>query len=428
MHYWTREPRNLNSYYLATAAPAPARPSCSADFDCDVCIIGGGMTGVSAALHLARAGFQVVVLEARDIGWGASGRNGGWITPYMNYDLRVLRTLDHATAKAYCSLATSALDRFYSLLEADRIECDLKRGSLQTARSPQEFARTRANAVTLANEFGMTHLQVVEPSVMAAWLGTDRYCGGIFDSRIALVHPLKLVRGVAAAAEQAGAMLFERTEVRDVQGGQTVDVRVATGHRIRAKHVLYACNAYRRLASSLDARLIPVYTAMGATDVLPEALARSMFPRDVAVLDDAAITYYRLSSDRRLLFGVGAPFVSRDCIRAGRQMRDSVAETFPQLRDVGIEYAWGGWLAFNPFGDTADIGQLAPNIYYAQAIPMLWATFHGQLLADHLRGTSTDYRALADIAIPSLPGGRHVAVSLQRGAELLAWGKTALGY
>lgn len=412
------EPRHDHGWYPASATSLPVLPRLEQDLECDVCIVGGGVTGVSAALYLAEAGLKVVVLEAQRIGWAASGRNGGFMTPYADLDpvpLEKALGVDHA--RHYWALANRALDNLHGTVQRLDIDCELKSGALTAANTMAHFSRMHTNFDCFRRRYNLQEASLLSAVEVRDYLGTDTYAGGLLYKRLPALHPLKLVRGLARAAMAAGAHLYENTSVRGYEDcADGVQVRTEGTATVRSKHLLLATNAYLGdLQPDLAKRFIALYSNMIATAPLPEKLAREVIKRDVAVLETQKVMrYYRLSADNRLLFGGGGVMTGRDARVVRPLLERMLGELFPQLRGVEVEHAWGGWFGMTLFGDTPDIGRLSARVHYAQAIPVVWAVLHGQLLAQALCGDSREYDVLASIEIPSGPGGRRLSLAIHQ--------------
>lgn len=424
------EPRDANCWYAASSPQPALLPSLSDDLECDVCIVGGGVTGVSAALHLAERGMRVVLLEAREIGWASSGRNGGMMTAYADIDPAVLdKALGREHADRYWQLADRAQENLHQVIDRYRIDCELKSGALTAANTQGQFERLAANLPAFSARHPLRGAEMLGRAQMRECVGTDIYAGGLLMPRLPSLHPLKLTRGLATAAQEAGARLFEHSQVtgysEDAEG-----VRVDCANRqVRAKHLLLASNAYLGdLVPQLSRRFVALYSSMVATAPLPEDLARSIFKRDLAVMEtQQEMRYYRLSEDNRLLFGGGGVMSGRDGKVVKPLLSKMLRELFPQLRDISVEHAWGGWFGMTLFGDTPDIGRLSPQVHYAQAIPVVWAVLHGRLLAESLSGNSSAYDTLASIDIPAGPGGQRLSLLLHRFGNLVGGIRSKLG-
>lgn len=424
------EPRDANCWYAASSPQPALLPPLSDDLDCDVCIVGGGVTGVSAALHLAERGMRVVLLEAREIGWASSGRNGGMMTAYADIDPAVLdKALGREHADRYWQLADRAQENLHQVIDRYRIDCELKSGALTAANTQGQFERLAANLPAFSARHPLRGAEMLGRAQMRECVGTDIYAGGLLMPRLPSLHPLKLTRGLATAAQKAGARLFEHSQVTGYSE-DTEGVRVDCANRqVRAKHLLLASNAYLGdLVPQLSRRFVALYSSMVATAPLPDDLARSIFKRDLAVMEtQQEMRYYRLSEDNRLLFGGGGVMSGRDGKVVKPLLSKMLRELFPQLRDISVEHAWGGWFGMTLFGDTPDIGRLSPQVHYAQAIPVVWAVLHGRLLAESLSGNSSAYDTLASIDIPAGPGGQRLSLLLHRFGNLVGGIRSKLG-
>lgn len=417
------EPKGANCWYAASSNADLALPALNENLECDLCIVGGGITGISAALHLAEIGLRVVLLEAREIGWAATGRNGGMMTAYADVDPAPLeKALGTDHARRYWTLADRAQENMYEVIARYGIDCEVKSGALTAANTSAHFVRLSENLKQFQNKYPLRGAQLLSAAEMRDSVGTDIYAGGLLMPRLPALNPLKLVRGLATAAHQAGARLYEHSQVssyEEIDGD--VWVTTSSGHKVRANRLLLASNAYLgKLVPQLSKRFVALYSSMIATAPLPEEIAKAIFKRDLAVLEtQQEMRYYRLSGDNRMIFGGGGVMSGRDAHIVRPLLSRMLRDLFPQLVDVPVEHVWGGWFGMTMFGDAPDAGRLTPHIHYAQAIPVVWATLHGRLLAESLSGNSTDYETLASIDIPPGPGGQNLSLWLHRLGNLV---------
>jgi gamma-glutamylputrescine oxidase len=416
------EPKGANCWYAASSQ-APQRPTLDRTLECDVVIVGGGVTGVSAALHLAESGQRVVLLEAQQIGWAATGRNGGMMTAYADIDPAPLQdALGAEHAKRYWDLADRAQENLHEVVARYGIDCELKSGALTAANTPAHQRRIEANLKEFSRLYPLRDAEVLNAQQMQDCIGTDIYAGGLLLPRLPALHPLKLVRGLALAAETAGAQLFEHSEVSGYQEtNEAVLVTCSNGHQVRGKRLLLATNAYLGgLEPQLAKRFVALYSSMIATAPLPDEIAQAIFKRDLAVLEtQQEMRYYRLSGDQRMVFGGGGVMSGRDAKVVKPLLSKMLRELFPQLANVPVEHVWGGWFGMTLFGDAPDVGRISPRVHYAQAIPVVWALLHGRLLAESLAGDSSAYETLASIDIPPGPGGQQLSLWLHRAGNLI---------
>ncbi len=402
---------HIGSYYAATANPTPPRATLQGDLDADVCVVGGGIAGCSTALHLAERGYRVVLLEGRRIGWGASGRSGGQVIfGYSASQDKLVAQLGRDYAKKLFDLSVEAIDLLSSLIERHAIQCDLHWGHVHAAIKPRQVEELRAFQEELALEYGYTSPHWLDRDAMHSLIATERYLSGLRDDRSGHLHPLNYTLGIAAAAERAGARLFESTQVVGIDEGATVRVRTEGGASVRAKHVALCCNAYvdARLSSHLRSRIMPVGTYIVATEPLGRERIEAVIRDNVAVADiNFVLDYFRRSADHRLLFGGRVSYSGRDALGTARATRLRMLKVFPQLADVKVEYAWGGYVDIT-MSRAPDFGRLAPNIYYLQGFSghgIALTGLAGKLVAETIAGQSERFDLFTKLEHRTFPGG-----------------------
>ncbi len=398
------------SYYAATANPWSPRPPLAGNVRADVCIIGGGYTGLSAALHLRKAGFDVVLLEAERVGYGASGRNGGQLYGGMRRDVDWLETsLGVATAKQLWRIGDEARALVKALIDEFKIDCDLTPGIAIAAHRARYVPEYHELVDKLENDYGVTGLQKLDADQITALLGTREYFGGYIDWQAAHLHPLNLALGIAAAADKAGARIFEGTRANAFTQGQRVRITTAGGS-VDAAHVLIATNGYLgNLAPKLASRIMPINNFIVATAPMSADRVSELNPRRVAAGDSRfVINYFRISADGRMLFGGGENYRRGFPADIAGFVRPYLLKIYPQLSDLAIDYAWGGALAIT-MNRMPHFGRLGSNIYFAhgysgQGVAM--AHLAGKFVADAIRGQSEQFDVLSRIPPPRFPGGR----------------------
>jgi gamma-glutamylputrescine oxidase len=400
---------HADSYYAATANPHPEYPALEGNARCDVAVIGAGYTGLSAALNLAERGYDVIVLEANRVGWGASGRNGGLLGSGQRKDVRDLeRRFGRDTARRLWQLAEEAKRIVKSRIARHRIACDLKPGQLAVAAKSAHAADLEASVEHLARHYDYAHVRYVPRAELREMLGTAIYHGGALDADAAHLHPLNYALGLAAAAAAAGVRIFTNTRVLRFSDGPPARIVTAAG-AVEADFVVLACNGYLdALEPRIAAWMMPINNFVLATAPLGEARARSLIRDDVGVHDTLfVINYFRLSADRRLLFGGGETYTRRFPPDLKRFLRRYMLRVFPQLEDVGIDYAWGGRVAIT-MTRVPHFGRLGPNVFFAHGysghgIPI--ASLAGALIAEAMAGTAERFDVFAHLELPSFPGG-----------------------
>jgi gamma-glutamylputrescine oxidase len=398
-----------DSYYVATANAMPEHPTLRGSVDTDVCVIGGGFTGASAALHLAERNFDVVLLEATQVGAGASGRSGGQLHSGQRQDVLALEQMcGLERARLLWQLAEEAKATVKQPIERHDIACDLKPGTLTAAHKLVAAARLERAAERLAEHYDYPHARYVGQTEMAQLLGTERYVGGLLDGGAYHLHPLNYVLGLADAAVAAGARLFEHS--RAVRIDATRPPIVTTEHgRVEARYVVLAMNGYlARLVPRLAGWIMPINSFMLATAALDEAAARALIRDDVAVADTKFVPdYYRLTPDHRLLFGGGETYGPQYPADIKQFVRGYMLRVFPQLTDVPIEYGWGGTIAITRTR-LPHFARLAPEVFVAHGYSgqgIALATLAGKLIAEAVAGTAERFDVMAGLPLQPFPGG-----------------------
>ena len=398
-----------DSYYAATANGAGPWPKLQGATRADVCVIGGGFTGTSAALHLAERGYKVVLLEAKKIGWGASGRNGGQIYGSQRKDQEELEAkVGKAHARQLWDLGVESGELVKDLVAKHKIPCDLKPGVLIACHKPDYVDWFRSYADKMAVEYDYPHYEVLDKAALEARLGSRNYHGGVLNQKYGHFHPLNFVLGLAKAASDAGAEIFEDSTVLSYDRSQPTTVKTASGE-VRADHVVLACNGYiERLESRVIGKIMPINNFILTTEPLGEDVARSLIRDDTGVSDTKfVVNYFRLTADRRLLFGGGENYRRGFPPDLKQFVRKYMLRVFPQMADARIDYAWGGTLAVT-MSRIPHFGRLDPNVFFAQGYSgqgVAGATFGGKLIAEAVAGTAERFDIMASLKIHPFPGG-----------------------
>ncbi|MFV1594512.1 FAD-binding oxidoreductase [Phaeobacter sp. JH20_36] len=397
-----------DSWYAATATPLAPFAPLTGDARADVCVVGGGYTGLSAALHLAEAGRSVILLEANRVGFGASGRNGGQLGSGQRMEQDGLENLlGAADAEKLWQLAEDAKDLVKSLITRHDIDCHLKPGIAHACFSKGEVDHEHRYVEHLQNRYGYQEITALDHDGLQAICPSPAYVGGSLDMGAAHLHPLKYALGLARAAAAAGVRICEGSEVLNIDEGKQIRLRTAAGEVV-ADQLVLACNGYlgglnRRVA----ARVMPINNFIAATAPLGAETAR-VLARDVAVADSKfVVNYFRLSHDGRLLFGGGESYGYRFPSDIAATVRKPMVQIFPHLRDVKIDYAWGGTLAIT-MKRMPYLVRLAPNVLSASGYSghgVGTATHAGQLMAQAIAGESDGFDAMARVPAPAFPGG-----------------------
>ena len=402
------------SYYAATATPLDAFPAAKGAITCDVCVVGGGYSGLSAALHLAQAGYDVVLLDAQRVGFGASGRNGGQVGVGQRIGQDDLEDIvDLPTARALWELSLDSVDLVKDLIEDNDIECGWADGIIEADHRAKFVPHSHAYAEKLRTEYGYDKIKAIGKDEMRSLVGSRAYYGGTLDMGGGHLHPLRYALGLARAARDAGVRIFEQSKVTQVTENANIITQDAD---IDAKFVVLGCNGYLgALNTNVAQRVMPINNFIAATQPLSDSQARDLIRDNHAVADSKfVINYFRLSEDNRMLFGGGESYGYKFPKDIAATVRKPMLEIFPQLKDTRIDYAWGGTLGItmNRMPHFARISDqvLSVSGYSGHGVAM--ATLGGKLAADAIMGQAEKFDTFAKVPSPRFPGGRRLRTPL----------------
>lgn len=403
---------HVNSWYAATVNRRTDYPMLSGEARCDVAVVGAGYTGISTALFLAERGYDVIVLEARKVGWGASGRNGGQLLDgFVDLD-KIEKRLGIGAAHTAWRMGLECREIVLERIEKYAIDCDLRFGYLDLALNRRDLEYFRAE-IERKTRLNYPHrLELVPQDALHDYIGSKRYVGGLVNRANGHLHPLNLCIGEALAAERQGARIFERSPVTRVRHGAEPVVETAHG-RVRAGKVVLAGNAYLgRTEPKLFGKVIPAGSYVIATEPLGAERARELLPQDMAACDQkVGLDYFRLTSDHRLLFGGLCNYSGRDPKDITGTLRPNMLKVFPQLKDTRVEYEWGGYIAIS-INRIPQFGRIGENTYYAQGYSghgLAPSHMAGKVLADAIGGDFERFDVFARIGHVKLPGGKWFA-------------------
>ncbi|MFN0184236.1 MAG: NAD(P)/FAD-dependent oxidoreductase [Aquabacterium sp.] len=409
-----------DSFYAATVNAPPAGAALQGDVEADVAVVGGGLAGLSAALDLAQAGRRVVLLEAQRIGFGASGRNGGQAIHGLACDQAVIEhDLGLSAARRIWDMSIEALDLLRQRIRDHAIDCDWQDGYLAVAIGPRKAAALLAATDDLEARYGFAQKRIAKAD-LSGWIASPRYDAAVHDPRSGHLHPLKYTLGLARAARAAGVTIHEHSAVLRVAQGPTPVLHTATG-TVRAGQVLLAGNVYLDgVAPGIEARIMPVGTYIVASQPLAPQRAAALIPCGAAVCDtNFVLDYFRLAPDarhgdaQRLLYGGRVSYSARTPRHLVASMAGRMHRTFPQLAEVGVDHAWGGFVDIT-MSRAPDFGRLpasghAANVYYLQGFSghgVALTGLAGRLVAQAMRGDAERFDLFARLRHRAFPGGR----------------------
>lgn len=410
-HIPVHSEQHAPSYYAATATRQTDYPTLSGSVQVDVCIVGGGFTGLNSAIELAERGYKVAVVEARKMGWGASGRNGGQLIRGVGHGVEQFeKHIGSEGVLAMKHMGLEAVEIVRQRVAKYQIDCDLTWGYCDLANKRRHIEGFFEDLQEL-QALGYRHeLRLLDKTQMHEVVGSENYLGGMIDMGSGHLHPLNLALGEAAAADSLGVQLFERSPVTRIDYGPQVRVHTAQGH-IQAEQLILGCNAYmNQLNPKLGGQVLPAGSYIIATEPLSEEQAQRLIPQNMALCDQrVALDYYRLSADRRLLFGGACNYSGRDPKDIVAFMRPKMLKVFPELANTRIDFAWGGMIGIGA-NRLPQIGRLPeqPNVYFAQAYSghgVNATHLAGRLLAEAIHGQSNGFDLFAKVPHMTFPGG-----------------------
>lgn len=402
-----------DSYYEASVSRPPSLPPLDQVVTADVCVIGGGYAGVSSALELALRGYSVVLLEAQRIGWGASGRNGGQAIVGFGEDGEeaIEGQFSREDARRAWDISVEGLQLLQERMERFRIDCDFTSGYLSVAVRPGKARLLRKYIEHLNDLYGYP-MQWVGPDDIGRWIQSDRFYAGAYDSNSGHLHPLKYCLGLSTAARQQGVRVYENSPVYVVERGSKPIVRTGQGE-VRCDFVVLAGNVYMgeygdEIAPELKSRIVPVGTYMIATEPMEKARADAlMFHRPAVSDNNFVLDYFRLSADHRLLFGAGDNYSGIAPRNLVSRIRSRMLAVFPQLEDLAITHAWGGFVDMT-LNMAPNFGRLGGNIYYLQGFSghgLVFSGMAGKLVAETIAGQAERFDLFSRIKHYPFPGG-----------------------
>ncbi|AXK39240.1 NAD(P)/FAD-dependent oxidoreductase [Crenobacter cavernae] len=400
---------HVDSWYAASAGPFKERASLTESLAADVCVVGAGYTGLSAALELAERGYRVVVLEGARVGWGASGRNGGQVLSDLACGMDLVRDeLGQEAAREVWNMTREAVDLVGQRCAKHKIDAELVWGYFHAALKDRQLREQAAWQEDAARHYGYDRFELIGKNRLPEMVNSERYVGGLYEPDAGHIHPLKYALGLARAAEAAGVRIFENSAVTEIVPGATVRVKVGQ-LEVRAESVVLAGNTYLgKLVPELDKKIMPVGTYIIATEPLGEGRARSLIPKNLAVCDaNFVLDYFRFTRDTRMLFGGRVSYTGMTPVGLRETMRRSMLKVFPSLENVKIEYDWGGFVDIT-MSRAPHFGRVKPNVFFAQGFSghgVALTGLAGRLMAEAINGEAERFDLFARLSHHSFPGG-----------------------
>ncbi len=398
--------QHTGSYYAASVNDVTDFSPLRGEQSADVCVIGAGFTGVATALNLTERGYNVHVVEANRVGWGASGRNGGQIISGIAGEENIAKHFGKDVEELFGELRWAGHNIIRERVDKYGIQCDLKFGYLDVALKQRHLRDIEADRARLEKANFPYEYRVLSREETRETIGTDTYIGSFLNMGNGHLHPLKMCVGEARAAESLGATIYEQSPVIDIEHGSRPRVVTKDG-AVTADSVILAGNAYHMLDPKLRGIMFPVRSFIIATEVLSEKTINRINPMDLAVCDpNFVLKYFRLSADKRLLFGGRINYFGEDPEFIKRKLRKKLATIYPELANVRIDYAWGGTIGV-PVTRVPLLGKLSSNVFYSQGYSghgVNVTHIAGKIMADAVAGTMEQFDMFADIRPMVIPG------------------------
>jgi gamma-glutamylputrescine oxidase len=398
------------SYYAATLNDTTRHASLDGPLKVDVCVIGAGLTGISTALNLAERGYSVAILEASKVGWAASGRNGGQLIGGFACDMDTFaKHMPAEDVKRMWDMGLETLDIVKERVAKHQIDCNLRFGYLHAANKPRDVTALRQWRDEAQTRFGYDRFRYIERESLDHYVQSTRYLGGLFDPDSGHLHPLNYTLGLARAARAAGVQIFEDSCVTGMRNEGSRHVIETARGQVEAQFVALACNTWLgALAPNVARKIMPVGTYVVATEPLDAARAQALMPAHAAICDSRfVLDYFRPAPDNRVLWDGKVSYSTFAPRNLGEAMRRDMLKTFPQLADVKVDYAWGGFVDIT-MNRAPHFGRLSPTVYFAQGFSghgVNTTGLAGKLIAEAIHGQASRFDLFGKIRHRDFPGG-----------------------
>lgn len=400
---------HTGSYYAASVTEVTDYAPLRGEQSADVCVIGAGFTGLATALYLAERGYDVHVVESNRVGWGASGRNGGQFIAGIAGEKYIAKHLGQDVEDVFGELRWAGNDIIREIVNKYGIQCDLKFGYLDVAIKARHLRDQEADYERLLKANFPYEFRHLSRDETRETIGTSAYIGALLNMGNGHLHPLNLCIGEAKAAASLGATIYEQSPVLNIEKGDKPRVVTKQGS-VTADAVILAGNAYHVLERKLRGVMFPVRSYIIATEPLSEEIVSTINPNDLAVCDpNFVLEYFRLSADKRLLFGGRCNYYGEDPEVIKDNLQPRLLKIYPQLANIGIDYAWGGTIGV-PLKRVPLLGRISPSIFYCQGYSghgVNVAHLAGRIMADAVAGTVEQFDMFANIK-PLIVPGAHV--------------------
>ncbi len=398
-----------NSFYTHSLREEIQYPTLSKNYKSQICIIGAGFTGLSAGLCLAELGFEVIILEANRVGFGASGRNGGQVGSGQRWDQeKIEKHFGLNKAKIFWEISEDAKLEVISRIKSYNIDCDFSSGIISTTINKYDTSQLFDEVDSLKKRYKYTKIQKLTSSELSNIIDTDVYDGGCLDSGAGHLNPLKLVQGLGVAAKKNQVEIFEKCCVKKIEYGKKNTLVLTNGYRVVCDYLIIACNGYLgSLEPYISSKVMPINNFIIVTEVLGNDLLNSFFKNNYAVADNKFVpNYFRPSPDKRLIFGGGENYTYRFPKDIKKMVRKKMMKVYPQLNNTRIDFAWGGTLAVTR-NRLPYFAKIKPNVFSASGYSghgVALSVLAGRMIAELIKGDTKKFDFMNNIPTKSFPG------------------------